>query len=55
MKYIMGKLLYDEDSCQGVTKVKVPEDVIGLDILSDWIDELQKEYDRIIQTKWQSN
>ena len=45
----------DEDSCQGVTKVKVPEDVIGLDILSDWINALQSEYDRILHKGWMSN
>jgi hypothetical protein len=55
MKHIMGKLLYDEDACQGVTKVKVPEDIVGLDILSDWINELQSEYDRILHKGWMSN
>lgn len=49
MAYSMGKLMYDEDSCQGVVKVNIQEDVIGLDILSDWIDELQPEYDRIVE------
>lgn len=55
MKYVHGKLFWDENGECGVVKVKVPECVVGLDMLSDWINELQKEYDRIIQTDWQSN
>jgi hypothetical protein len=48
-KYIFhGVLLYDTHSEEGVVKhLGVPRDVVGLDILQDWIGDLQKAYDEL--------
>jgi hypothetical protein len=46
---LLGKLTYNKGSEEGEVKIdweKMPEDVVGLDILSDWIADLTKIYNR---------
>jgi len=45
----LGKLIYNENSEEGEVKLdwdNLPDNVVGLDILSDWITELTKVYNR---------
>lgn len=45
----LGKLIYNKRSEEGEVKLdwdNLPEGVVGLDILSDWIAELTKVYNR---------
>lgn len=46
---LIGKLSYNEKTEEGEVKLdwaKLPEGVVGLDILSDWIADLTKIYNR---------
>lgn len=46
---VIGKLTYDENKEEGKVKINwetMPGNVVGLDILSDWIADLTKIYIR---------
>jgi hypothetical protein len=54
----LGKLIYNENSEEGEIKLdwgNMPEDVVGLDILSDWIAELTKVYNRELNHVFTTN
>jgi len=45
----LGSLIYNTKTEEGEVKIdweRLPQDVVGLDILSDWIAELTKVYNR---------
>ena len=45
----LGRLTYNVRTEEGEVKINwkdMPDDVVGLDILSDWIAELTKVYNR---------
>lgn len=44
-----GALFYDTNKEEGKVRIfaSLPKNVVGLDILQDWIVELQDEYDRL--------
>jgi hypothetical protein len=49
-KYIVhGVLLYDKNNEEGRVRVlpNLPRDVVGLDILGDWMYEIKDEYDKL--------
>jgi hypothetical protein len=44
---VYGQLIYDPHSEEGLVKIDwevLPQNVVGLDILSDWISDLHKSY-----------
>jgi hypothetical protein len=54
----LGKLIYNENSEEGEIKLdwgNMPEGVVGLDILSDWIAELTKVYNRELNHVFTTN
>jgi hypothetical protein len=54
----LGKLIYNKNSEEGEIKLdwgNMPEDVVGLDILSDWIAELTKVYNRELNHVFTTN
>ena len=49
-KYLIhGSLFYDMNKEEGQVRLlpNLPKDVVGLDILQDWIADLQDEYDKL--------
>ena len=54
----LGKLIYNEKSEEGEVKLdwgNMLEGVVGLDILSDWITELTKVYNRELNHVFTTN
>lgn len=54
----LGKLIYNKRSEEGEVKLdwdNLPEGVVGLDLLSDWIAELTKAYNREVNHVFTSN
>jgi hypothetical protein len=54
----LGKLIYNKNSEEGEIKLdwgNMPEGVVGLDILSDWIAELTKVYNRELNHVFTTN
>lgn len=54
----LGKLIYNENSEEGEIKLdwgNMPEGVVGLDLLSDWIAELTKVYNRELNHVFTTN
>jgi hypothetical protein len=51
MKRNFGKLKYDTNKEEGEVELSeyLPKDVVGLDILQDWINLLTVEYDTRVQ------
>jgi hypothetical protein len=51
MKRNFGKLKYDTNKEEGEIELSayLPKDVVGLDILQDWINLLTAEYDTRVQ------
>jgi hypothetical protein len=51
MKRNFGKLRYDTNKEEGEVELSkyLPKDVVGLDILQDWINLLTVEYDTRVQ------
>ena len=51
MKRNFGKLRYDTNKEEGEVELSeyLPKDVVGLDILQDWIGLLTVEYDTRVQ------
>jgi hypothetical protein len=51
MKRNFGKLKYDTNKEEGEVELSeyLPKDVVGLDILQDWIGLLTVEYDTRVQ------
>lgn len=46
----LGTLTYDTRKEEGVVKLdELPSDVVSLDILQDWIGDLTKEYNRMLE------
>ena len=47
----LGELHYNKSTEEGTIRVsvKLPQDVVGLDILKDWIELLTVEYETRIQ------
>lgn len=49
MKKKLGTLYYDTNKEEGAVEIdfeELPNDVVGLDILSDWASDLTKIYNR---------
>jgi hypothetical protein len=54
----LGKLIYNNNSEEGEINLdwgNMPEGVVGLDILSDWIAELTKVYNRELNHVFTTN
>ena len=54
----IGKLIYNKNSEEGEIKLdwdNLPEGVVGLDLLSDWIAELTKVYNRELNHVFTTN
>lgn len=47
--HVYGVLTYNEKKEEGQVRMRanLPRDMMGLDTLSDWIVELQDEYDKL--------
>ena len=44
---VFGQLIYDPHREEGLVKIdweQLPQNVVGLDILADWISDLNKSY-----------